>query len=508
MEHSCTGVIVHSCESGLTCRKGGKIREMKGNDSIRSRWLKRYLTIVILLLFIVQATIIAVVNEYYTAGIKANLTSRAGVTASFFSKYIINDTNDLYNSAKTLVYEFSSKEQMEMQFIDTDGNVLLSSNGITPTYKIRTQDFQNALKGNTTIYQGRNTQTNERIMSASAPLIDSEGQLCGVVRYVTSTENAVKNVLIVFAISVAIILIILVFLISSGVYFLHSIINPVSHITQSAKEVARGNLNIEIKKENEDEIGELAETLNFMIQELKKSDDIKNEFISSVSHELRTPLTSIKGWSETALATDMKDKEQLQKCLTIIASESQRLGNMVEELLDFSRILRDQMLLNLQPADIEKEIEDVLFMLMDKIKAKGIIISYNPMCDDPDIMIDEAKIRQVIINVLDNAIKFSDEEGTIKITTQNQEDFAVIQIEDQGEGIKEEELEHVKDKFFKGSSQHHGNGIGLAIADEIVRAHHGLLEISSIYGEGTQITIRLPKGTEPPAEDIIESIEL
>lgn len=474
---------------------------MKGNDSIRSRWLKRYLTIVILLLFLVQATVIAVVNEYYTAGIKANLSSRAGVTASFFSKYIIADTNDLYNSAKTLVYEFASKEQMEMQFIDINGNVLLSSNEITPSYKIRTQDFQNALKGETTIYRGRNDQTDERIMSAAAPIIDGEGQLCGVVRYVTSMENAVKNVLIVFSISVAIILIILVFLISSGVYFLHSIINPVSHITQSAKEVARGNLNIEIAKENEDEIGELAETLNFMIRELKKSDDIKNEFISSVSHELRTPLTSIKGWSETALATDMKDKEQLQKCLSIIASESQRLGNMVEELLDFSRILRDKMLLNLHPADVEKEIEDVLFMLMEKIKAKGIIISYNPMCDNPDIMLDAAKFRQVMINILDNAIKFSEEGETIKISTQNQEGFAVVQVEDQGEGIKEEELEHVKDKFFKGSSQHHGNGIGLAIADEIVRAHHGMLDIASVYGEGTAITVRLPEGTEQSEEE-------
>lgn len=474
---------------------------MKGNDSIRSRWLKRYLTIVILLLFVVQATIIVVVNNYYTAGIKANLTSRTEVTASFFSKYIITDTNDLYNSAKTLVYEFADKEQIELQFIDINGNVLLSSNGITPAYKIETQDYQNALKGNTTIYQGRNMRTDERIMSAAAPIIDSEDQLCGVVRYVTSMENAMKNVLIVFAISVAIILIIMIFLISSGVYFLRSIINPVGNITQSAREVARGNLNVEIQKENEDEIGELAETLNFMIQELKKSDDIKNEFISSVSHELRTPLTSIKGWSETALATDMKDKEQLQKCLSIIASESQRLGNMVEELLDFSRILRDQVMLNLQQADIEKEIEDVLFMLMDKIKAKGIIISYNPMCSEPDIMIDEAKIRQVIINILDNAIKFSQEEGTIKITTQNQDGFARVQIEDQGEGIKEEELDHVKDKFFKGSSQHHGNGIGLAIADEIVRAHHGMLEISSVYGEGTCITVCLPDGTESAAEE-------
>ena len=454
-----------------------------------------------MLLFVVQATIIVVVNNYYTAGIKANLTSRTEVTASFFSKYIITDTNDLYNSAKTLVYEFADKEQIELQFIDINGNVLLSSNGITPAYKIETQDYQNALKGNTTIYQGRNMRTDERIMSAAAPIIDSEDQLCGVVRYVTSMENAMKNVLIVFAISVAIILIIMIFLISSGVYFLRSIINPVGNITQSAREVARGNLNVEIQKENEDEIGELAETLNFMIQELKKSDDIKNEFISSVSHELRTPLTSIKGWSETALATDMKDKEQLQKCLSIIASESQRLGNMVEDLLDFSRILRDQVMLNLQQADIEKEIEDVLFMLMDKIKAKGIIISYNPMCSEPDIMIDEAKIRQVIINILDNAIKFSQEEGTIKITTQNQDGYARVQIEDQGEGIKEEELDHVKDKFFKGSSQHHGNGIGLAIADEIVRAHHGMLEISSVYGEGTCITICLPDGTESAAEE-------
>ncbi len=480
---------------------------MKKNDSIRSRWLKRYLMVVILLLFIVQATIIVVVNDYYTAGIKANLTSRASVTAAFFNKYIITDVNDLYNSAKTMVYEFANKEQMEMQFIDTNGSVLLSSNGITPAYKIKSQDYQNALKGELTIYQGRNPQTNERIMSACAPIIDSEGQIHGVVRYVTSMENAVKNVLIVFAISVAIILIIMVFLISSGIYFLHSIINPVNHITQSAKEVARGNLNIEIKKENEDEIGELAETLNFMVQELKKSDDIKNEFISSVSHELRTPLTSIKGWSETALATDMKDKEQLHKCLTIIASESQRLGNMVEELLDFSRILRDQVMLNLQQADIEKEIEDILFMLMDKIKAKGIIISYNPMCDDPEIMIDEDKVRQVIINILDNAIKFSDDEGTIKITTQNKEGYACIQIEDQGEGIKEDELDHVKDKFFKGSSMKHGNGIGLAIADEIVRAHRGTLEISSVYGEGTLITILLPEGKEMPTEEPTEVIE-
>ena len=308
----------------------------------------------------------------------------------------------------------------------------------------------------------------------------------------TSMEYVAKNVLILFFASLSIMLIFILFLLLSGAYFIRSIINPVQNIIKSANEIARGNWSVHIEKQHDDEIGLLADTMNAMAKDLQQADELKNEFISSVSHELRTPLTSIKGWSETALMTDENDKESIRKCLAVIAKESERLNKMVEQMLNFPKTKNAKMSLNLQEMDLQGELDDIVFIFVEQLKQNSLKIQYHIDEELPPILGDKDKLKQVFINILDNAAKFSEHAALDCIASSHTKTALTITVTDQGCGIPAQELPRIKDKFYKGISQKHGSGLGLAITDEIVTAHGGTLDIESEYGKGTKVSVTLP----------------
>ena len=241
---------------------------------------------------------------------------------------------------------------------------------------------------------------------------------------------------------------------------------------------------------NNDEIGDLACAFNDMADELENSEQIKNDFISSVSHELRTPLTAIKGWSETL--SDGYDPETFDKGMRVISSETARLEQMVEELLDFSRIQSGRLSLQKANTDILAELEDALLIYGEKARREGITISYA----EPEFICvvygDKNRLRQVFINIIDNAIKYTDAGGSIEIRAEMTDSTISITVSDTGCGIAQSDLPKVKAKFYKANSTRRGSGIGLAVADEIVAMHGGSLDIESEQGVGTAVTITLP----------------
>ena len=165
---------------------------------------------------------------------------------------------------------------------------------------------------------------------------------------------------------------------------------------------------------------------------------------------------------------------------------------MVDELLDFSRIESGSLTLQKEKLDILNVFEDIFFMYSQKAKGEGIAMEYEFEDNIPELTGDRNRLKQVFINILDNAVKFTGEGGTIKAEIRHQGDSVLLQIEDTGTGIPKEELHRVKEKFYKGSSQKRGSGIGLAVSNEIIKAHGGSLEIDSILSEGTTVTINLP----------------
>ncbi len=261
--------------------------------------------------------------------------------------------------------------------------------------------------------------------------------------------------------------------------------------------MASGQLSSRSTKKYDDEIGKLSDTLNSMAEELSHKDELKNEFISSVSHELRTPLTSIKGWAITLNTTDLDDKELLRDGLDIIEKESDRLTGMVEELLDFSRFVSNKITLRVKNINIVDVIEKVKKQLEPRAKREKINFVLEKDDDSIEIMADENRIKQVLINVIDNAFKFTPENGEVKITVKNKQEYVNIAVKDTGSGISKEDLPRVKEKFFKGKSSKSQNGLGLSISDEIVKLHNGTMDIYSEIDKGTEVVIKLPlKGDE------------
>ena len=337
-------------------------------------------------------------------------------------------------------------------------------------------------------------------MSISVPL-RVNNQIEGVVRYslsLKSIDNTVIKLVCFFILAGVIILIIALLL---SLKFAESLIRPLKNLKQFANELAQGNYNIKLKKEelHNDEIADLVRTFEHMAVEIDKSRKLKEEFISSVSHELRTPLTSIKGWSET-LGYEGISREELDLGLGIIQDETERMISLVEDLLDFSRLSSDRIRLQIDMVDVRKLAKGVVAQLTVKANEKNITLLTEFKTEDiVDIQGDKNRLRQVLINLVQNAIKFTSEGGYIVVIVSQGEEFTTFTVTDNGVGIKKENLTKVLDKFFQEDYNKAGSGLGLAISNEIVKLHGGKMIIESEKNVGTTITFTLKN-------KIIESI--
>jgi len=280
----------------------------------------------------------------------------------------------------------------------------------------------------------------------------------------------------------------------SNLYFVRSIIEPLAGVTETARRIADGSYGIQMEKSYNDEIGELTDAINDMSMKIRQSEKVQTEFISSVSHELRTPLTAINGWGETIMNGELQNPEDVKKGMGIIVSEARRLTNMVEELLEFSRISDGRFTLSVEALDLKAELEDAVYTYREFFRRDGIALNYSDCPEDEiDIIGDPERLRQVFCNLLDNAAKHGGAGKRIDVAIRQEEQTAVITIRDYGPGIPEDELPFVKNKFYKGSSKARGSGIGLAVCQEIIDRHEGELELDNAEGGGCVVTISLPR---------------
>jgi signal transduction histidine kinase len=289
-------------------------------------------------------------------------------------------------------------------------------------------------------------------------------------------------------------------------YFLKSIIDPVNKINKIAKFIAEGDFSARVKREHDDELGKLCDSVNYMAKELGAAEKTKNDFISSISHELRTPLTSIRGWAEILKNSDVLDFKIMKKAMEVIVNESTRLCSIVEELLDFSSLKNSRLVLNMAKIDVIAELSEAVYIFCKRAEHEKKTFFYIEPEDFPIVFGDKNRLKQVFTNIIDNALKYTEDgKGVISIFTKTQDDFVKITIEDNGCGISEEDLPRIKEKFFKANKTQIGAGIGLALANEIVLAHSGKINIKSQENIGTVVTIFIPISSSDDKHQHIEN---
>ncbi len=460
----------------------------KSNRSIATRWMVNTLSVIALLLIIANVGIYYFMRQYYYGSAESYVVSEANATATILARLYGNLAVNYSTGVRELIEGFEKKDRMEMMSINRNGDVTLSSSGFTPDDSYYMPDYELALKSDDGLGVFRGNDGGENILAVTI-MVAQPSSNYSALRFVTSLEMVDSQLSAIILAAMVISLFVILIVIMTGLYFVKSICVPLVEISETAKKLAKGDFSERIAIKNNDEIGDLSRAFNDMADELENSEQIKNDFISSVSHELRTPLTAIKGWSETLAGG--YEPEAFSKGMKVISGETLRLERMVEELLDFSRIQSGHFSLQMSKMDIIAELEDALLIYIDKAKKENILISY----DEPEFLCpvygDKNRLRQVFINIIDNALKYTDPGGRIEISVEKREDSVSVIVADTGCGIAPSDLPKVKSKFYKANSTRRGSGIGLAVADEIIAMHGGVLDIESELNVGTTVIITL-----------------
>ena len=459
---------------------------------LRQRWMFSAVLPILLLLVLAVALFSVGVQEYYYNAMRSGLESRARIAAETFTGYGVKSYSEYYRLASYSAETFEEKDTIELQFINTNGRVQVSSYGLTAGTLPGTSDIDAAVGGEMASYQGRDPQTGENILAVSYPLYFNS-RVVGVLRYVTSLREAQHRVLMDSLLASAAALVCMVLIAASNAIFINNVVEPVAVVSDAARRISGGSYGIMIENRYRDELGELVDNINDMSMKISQAEKIQQEFISSVSHELRTPLTAISGWAETLSVDPGSNLDQTKRGLGIILKESRRLTTMVEELLEFTKMQDGRFTLRVESVDLAGELEDAVYTYFELFRQEGIEVCYTGPDDDiPPVVADSERMKQVFCNVLDNAAKHGGSGKRIDVSAAREGNSFVIRVRDYGPGIPEAELPFVKQKFYKGSSKARGSGIGLAVCDEIVRLHGGTFDIANADGGGAVVTIALP----------------
>ena len=401
-------------------------------SGITRRWLRGNLLITVLVVLLAEVMFLYSYTRSYYGSVQQIMYRRFSSVTGQLKMY----TGDTAQSAaasrslalRRMVEQFADKDKYEFMLLDSYGGVIASSSGTDAEGIVSSKDFEQALNGPDGLGVAVYRTQSGEVVMAACSLVPYDAEDVAALRLVTSLALV---------------------------------------------ERLRG-------------------TINQMAEGLEETEKMKNEFISSVSHELRTPLTSIRGWVETLMTLDDPTDENYRKGLEIINNETGRLNNMVEELLDFSRLQNGRIRMECRPLDLVAELTDAVLFCEARIRQEGLLLHYTEPEEMIPVYADPDRLRQVFINILDNAIKYSAPGGRITVKLWAGEYKAFVEIIDQGRGIPPEDLENVKTKFYKRSNSVRGSGIGLALVDSIMTALDGTLDIKSTLGRGTVVTLGLP----------------
>lgn len=459
--------------------------------SITRRWIFNNLGVVVLALLVIDMVIVYAIQNYFYSSARQYLVSKINAVTSVLSMHSQDSSANFSSEMRNMLETFNEKDKIELMAVNSKGRVALTSSGFSPDADDVMPDYVKAMDSGEG-YHVYKLGGGEKVLAVSMSITSMSSEYSAV-RMITSLTEIDDTIKSYTAAVTLVCLVIILIIVVTGLYFAGSIVRPIRQISGIARKFAMGDFTTRIDNDSDDEIGDLCTAINNMADELSTAEAMKNEFISSVSHELRTPLTAIKGWAETLMIDGGGSPDTMKKGVGVIVNEAERLSQMVEELLDFSRMQNGHFTLQNANMDILAELGDAVLIYSDKARREDKKIIYDEPEMLPFVFGDKNRIRQVFINIIDNAVKYSSAGDTVTIKAYESGGSIIVSVSDTGLGIKQTDLAKVKTKFYKANHTRRGSGIGLAVADEIISMHGGALDIDSEgEGMGTTVTISLP----------------
>ena len=429
------------------------------------------------------------VNELRLAAGEINAVSRMDELLAFFSGELGIDrqTRNYY------ILSIPTGEVLAASAMDQDSGIRINI----------TANILSAMVGNNAFGGASGAD----YMDIAVPIWDINSDT-GYIVYIIDNKQTVQSLnAAIFTLILEAVLIGFVIAIAISLIISKTLLSPIKGMTKAAEAMADGDFSKKIKVESYDEIGILSMTFNdmaaqieTMLEELKNAEILRREFVANVSHELRTPLTSIRAYAETISDTKGIEKETEEEFLRVIINESDRMTKIVQDLLELSRLDSGSIKLTIEEFSVEQSLRDVFSAVALEAKKRNHQLELELEWKLPDITGDRARIEQVLMNIIANALKYTPDGGKINISGGSAQNDVWIRIEDTGIGIPQEDIARVFDRFYRvdkaRSRESGGTGLGLSIANEIITLHGGGISIESEQGIGTVVTITLPLSGE------------
>ncbi|MCX7709464.1 MAG: HAMP domain-containing histidine kinase [Clostridia bacterium] len=440
------------------------------------------IAVALILLWLFQ---IVFLNHFYTK-IRVNEVKNLGLEIA----KDIGKKEEFINKLDKLAYD----NNLTATLIDSNGNTLHFAgtpgmDGQMPMMmnSLRTEAYSNVLKGETVLSLMTHPRFGSKFMLIGLPA-NASGKIQGALMITLPLAPVEDTVSILKKQLIYITLILLAATLLISYYLSRSFTRPILDIIKVSLNMASGDLDARIKTTRKDEIGRLAETINYMGNELSKIEQLRKDLIANVSHELRTPLSLIKGYAETIRDVSGDNAEKREKQLDIIIEEADRLSGIVEDILKFSQMQSGYMDLHIDRFRLDQTLERVVKKYEVISQRTGIGISQK-VNGEVYIYGDEQRIEQVLHNLMNNAFSHSPEGSTITIAVSENINKIKIEIKDEGEGIPKDEIPYVWNRFYKvdksGKRKQAGTGLGLAIVKSILTAHKAAFGVESGIEKGT-----------------------
>ncbi|MDT8301482.1 MAG: ATP-binding protein [Sedimentisphaerales bacterium] len=466
------------------------------------KFFSAFVFLTLIVVFVLYFFVSLKLQDNFELKISEELQSNAILVGDILAGDLLeNKSEDIQKEIETL----AEKLDLRITVVDIQGEVLGDSDenpSLMENHKDRLEIIEAVEKG-----FGQSTRFSDTLnydMKYVAVRVDDSGNTLGVVRFALPLSDVQLQIQLIYRVLLVGAIVAVVIAFTVAYYLSRSITFPISRMQEVAQLIAKGDFSRKVTIKSKDELGELAKSLNIMAAELqqkmenlKRMDIVRTDFVANVSHELKTPLTLIKGYVETLENKAINDKEKASKFISIIKEHTNRLENIIEDLLSLSELELSKDCLSKTEFDLKKLIDEVTLSFGYALDTKRHVLSIEQRGDDFRIKADRDKIEQVIVNLIDNAVKYTNEAGQIKILLHEQQNNISVTIRDNGIGIPKEDVGRVFERFYRvdkaRSRELGGTGLGLGIAKHIILAHNGQISIESKINEGTKVLIRLPK---------------